>query len=309
MKKLIPALFISVLLVLDFQSLFAQNTNLVFFSEGGERFSVVLNGILQNPAPVTNVMIKELPSPSYKAKILFEDKSIPELNKNLMFQHGTETTFCIKKNSKGEYVVRFLNQVAIEQAPPPPPAQQIIMYTTVPAVSTTITTQTQTTTSIGTGAVTGISAEQGNISMNISTGGTTTAVTTTSTTQTTTVATSGGSVKGKPVYEMPGYSGPVGCPYPMSDLDFRDVKNSIASKTFEDSKLTIAKQVISANCLFASEVRQIMQLFTFESSRLEFAKYAFPYTFDQGNYYKLNDAFQFESSIDELNEFIRKGRR
>ena len=52
-----------------------------------------------------------------------------------------------------------------------------------------------------------------------------------------------------------------------------------------------------------------MQLFNFESSRLEFAKFAYPYTFDQGNYYKLNDAFQFESSIDELNEFVKNSKK
>ena len=30
-------------------------------------------------------------------------------------------------------------------------------------------------------------------------------------------------------------------------------------------------------------------------------------TFDIGNYYQLNDAFKFESSIDELNQYINSG--
>jgi hypothetical protein len=62
--------------------------------------------------------------------------------------------------------------------------------------------------------------------------------------------------------------------------------------------------VISANCLFCSQVKEIMLLFSFEASKLEFAKFAYPYVFDQGNYFKLNDAFTFESSIEELNNFI-----
>jgi hypothetical protein len=103
---------------------------------------------------------------------------------------------------------------------------------------------------------------------------------------------------------MPGYHGDVGCPWPMTDLDFKDAKETIASKSFEDSKLSIAKQVTSSNCLFSSEVKEIMDLFSFEASRLEFAKFAYRYTFDVGNYYKVNEAFRFESSIDELNNFI-----
>jgi hypothetical protein len=50
-----------------------------------------------------------------------------------------------------------------------------------------------------------------------------------------------------------------------------------------------------------------MLLFDFESTRLTFAKFAYKYTFDKGNYYKVNDAFQFESSIEELNQFTREG--
>jgi hypothetical protein len=105
---------------------------------------------------------------------------------------------------------------------------------------------------------------------------------------------------------LPGYSGPVGCPMPMSPNDFSGVKGSISSKSFEDSKLQIAKQVCGSNCLLSSQVREIMQLFSFEDSRLDFAKFAYGHTYDLGNYYKVNDAFQFESSIDELNRFIKR---
>jgi hypothetical protein len=103
---------------------------------------------------------------------------------------------------------------------------------------------------------------------------------------------------------LPGYSGSIGCPNPMMPTEFDDVKRSISSKTFEDSKLTIAKQVIGANCLLCSQVKEIMLLFTFEGTRLDLAKFAYKYTYDISNYYKLNDAFTFESSIDELNNYI-----
>jgi len=94
----------------------------------------------------------------------------------------------------------------------------------------------------------------------------------------------------------------------MSPIDFSNVKNSISSKAFEDSKYTIAKQVLNSNCLLTNQVKEIMLLFSFEETRLDFAKFAYGRTYDIGNYYQLNDAFTFESTIDELNEYIESFR-
>ncbi len=91
----------------------------------------------------------------------------------------------------------------------------------------------------------------------------------------------------------------------MSEADFSAAKNSIRSKDFEDSKLTIAKQVVSSNCIFASQVREVMMMFDFEDTKLQFAKFAYDYTYDINNYFKVNDAFDFEISIDELNRYIQ----
>lgn len=122
----------------------------------------------------------------------------------------------------------------------------------------------------------------------------------TTTTTTTTTATNGTADH----YVMPGYNGPIGCPWPMDESEFSNAERSIGSKTFSDSKMTMAKQVTGANCLTADQVRRIMTQFDFESDRLDYAKFAYNKTFDIGNYYKLNDAFDFESSIDELNAHI-----
>ena len=150
------------------------------------------------------------------------------------------------------------------------------------------------------------------INVNVSDAAHVPATTTTSTTYSTTTTTT---VTADPVMEephhhiMPGYNGPIGCPWPMSEAEFAGVKGSISSKTFDDSKLTIAKQVIAANCLLSSQVKEIMLLFSFEDTRLEIAKYAYGYTFDLGNYYKVNDAFDFELTIEELNEYINSAGR
>lgn len=107
-----------------------------------------------------------------------------------------------------------------------------------------------------------------------------------------------------PPNPLPGYSGPIGCDWPMDAAEFQNAKTSISSKTFASSRMTLAKQVTGANCLLVSQVREIMDLFTFETDKLEYVKFAYNYTYDIGNYYRINDGFTFESSISDLNKFL-----
>jgi hypothetical protein len=90
----------------------------------------------------------------------------------------------------------------------------------------------------------------------------------------------------------------------MMGSDFEKAKASIKSKSFEDSKMTLAKQITSKNCLSAAQVKSMMELFTFEASKLDYAKYAYDFCWEKNNYYQVNDAFEFESSIEELDAYI-----
>lgn len=92
--------------------------------------------------------------------------------------------------------------------------------------------------------------------------------------------------------------------YGMSAADFSALKNSVNAQSFDSSKLTIAKQGIASNNLTAAQVKELLGLFTFESSKLEIAKAAYGKTIDRNNYYQVNDAFTFSSSVDELSTYI-----
>ncbi|MBN2682518.1 MAG: DUF4476 domain-containing protein [Bacteroidales bacterium] len=105
-------------------------------------------------------------------------------------------------------------------------------------------------------------------------------------------------------YSQMDYTGPKGCICPMDEKTFVNTVNIIKSKDFEDTKLKIAKQISSSNCLLVEQVMIIMKLFDFEDNRLDFAKFAYKYVFDRGNYFKINELFDFESSTDELINFI-----
>ena len=93
-------------------------------------------------------------------------------------------------------------------------------------------------------------------------------------------------------------------PYGMNPQDYDDAYQVISNESFDSSKLTVAKQVISSNPMTASQILGICQLFSFESNKLEFAKFAYPYCVDQNKYYLLNEAFSYESSKRELNNFL-----
>lgn len=90
----------------------------------------------------------------------------------------------------------------------------------------------------------------------------------------------------------------------VNDGEMGGILESIRSKTFDDSQLSQAKTIIRNKCMTAIQIKQVMNVFKFEDSKLEIAKFAYQYVADKNNYYVVNDAFEFSSSADELNEYI-----
>lgn len=317
------AVFLFALLLMISRAVSAQTSNAIIFTENGERFTAILNGVRQNDKPETNVKITGLNAEFYKLKVIFEDPALGEKNLNLYINTGSETSYSLRKNNKGEYVLRLVSEVPVAQAPASAPSQRVVVYNSNPAAApqgNTVTTQQTTTTTTTHGNPDNVNVNMG-FNMNENGGGISiqasgmdmdeqTSVTHTTTTYSTTTTTTSSTppVQEQPVSYVAGYTGPVGCPVPMAPNEFHEIRASISSKTFEDTRMTIAKQVINDRCIIASQVKEIMLLFTFEDNRLEFAKYAYDKTYDVGNYYKVNDAFTFESSTDELNQYINSRR-
>ena len=94
------------------------------------------------------------------------------------------------------------------------------------------------------------------------------------------------------------------CRFFMSDQDFSDLKRMINNTPYSSTKMTIAKQACMATCISAEQVREICRLFSFDSDRLTFAKFAFDHCYDRRNYFKVNEVFTFTSSVNELNRYI-----
>lgn len=93
-------------------------------------------------------------------------------------------------------------------------------------------------------------------------------------------------------------------PVCLQTEQFARILQSIASQPFESSRLQIANQVSASNALTSEQVAAIMGVFSFESTRLDFARMAYHRVIDPQNYFIVNNAFRFSSSIDELYQYI-----
>ena len=92
----------------------------------------------------------------------------------------------------------------------------------------------------------------------------------------------------------------------MNAVSFDQFKQSLKRESFDDTRQNLAKQGIAVNYFTVAQVRELVNLFTFESNKLEIAKYAYTYTVDKGNYFMVSDSFTFSSSKDELAKYIQK---
>ena len=146
-----------------------------------------------------------------------------------------------------------------------------------------------------------------NVDMNVTETHTTTTTTTVTTTTSGTDSNTGHN-HGNDVYVMPGYSGPTGCSWPVDQGQFSSMKNSIGSKDWDDTRLAMAKQIIGSNCLTSAQVSDVVRLMEWEEAKLDIAKFAYGYTYDIGNYYLVNDAFEWEASIEELTDYTNSYR-
>lgn len=89
-------------------------------------------------------------------------------------------------------------------------------------------------------------------------------------------------------------------PVAMDYDHFYGSLNILKSASFDSDRLILAKNIANSNALSSWQIREMLLVFGFESSRVEFAKYAYSSCVDPENYYMIQDAFQFSSSISEV---------
>lgn len=94
----------------------------------------------------------------------------------------------------------------------------------------------------------------------------------------------------------------------MSTGRFESLIEQIRKTSFESSKVNVAKQALKDNTISVSQLKGIVNEFTFESSKLDFIKSSYSKIADKKNIFMINDVFTFQSSKDELSEFLNNQR-
>jgi Domain of unknown function (DUF4476) len=94
----------------------------------------------------------------------------------------------------------------------------------------------------------------------------------------------------------------------MSGREFETLKESLRKEWFENNRLVSVRNVAEKTNFTTQQVKELMQLFTFESNRVEVAKAAYNKVLDKHNYFQLNDLLTFSSSKEDLARYIRECR-
>lgn len=91
----------------------------------------------------------------------------------------------------------------------------------------------------------------------------------------------------------------------MSAADFAQLKQTLTSESFDATRLQIATQAANANYFSVAQVKQIMQLFSYEENKLSIAKSLYTRTVDKQNYYSVAEVFSFSTTKEQLMDFLR----
>ncbi len=275
------------LIIFFFTSLFFLQTygqgaragTLLIGTQENLSFKVYLNNELINDQPESEVRVEGLNGDIYelKLKLYLPGGIMRYLIKHVLIEDGMITFYeVLRRTDAGDYVIRLRS---VEPVPLPPPPDPLPPNNSGGGTSNT----------------------QINVNVNIG----------------------GNQIPTDPHHDhshdnvppppplpdpVPGYTGPVGCDYPVTQNDVNNIIATLEDISFESTKLSTAKSILQSKCLLVQDLKKILSLFYFESNRLELAKFAYPYVYDQGNYYLLSSVFDFDSSVRDLNDYISRQR-
>ena len=85
---------------------------------------------------------------------------------------------------------------------------------------------------------------------------------------------------------------------------FQQLKATLQKEKFDQTRVAIAKQAMTMNHFESDQVKELLQLFSFENSKLELAKLFYDVTADKRNFTTVYDVFSFSSSKDELARYL-----
>lgn len=304
MKKLITLSFVLIFFV---NISISQTSNLTVFSKSGELFKLSLNNELVNQTGLANVKKTDILAGRYIVNIDFEDLYTTDIFQTIVIAGGYDLTYIVKKNKKGEYQLKGFSMTEITNGENNNNNGNTNNGLTIDydggVYDGTTNYNDGMTIEFNDGSdVIGNNTQidGANISVNYSFLG----------------SSMGMDFNINDFINDPNYAdngfqaknAPTGCYNAMNNYNFTQAKQAIANETFESDKEDVAMQIIGANCLYAMQVKDILDVFDYESTKLDVAKFAYHHTLDLGNYFLVNSTFEYDYTKEELNEYINSLR-
>ena len=94
----------------------------------------------------------------------------------------------------------------------------------------------------------------------------------------------------------------------LGKYDLDRLTESMRSRDFESTRLTIAREAVRNGSILSEDLRRLLEQFDYETTRVEFAKFAYDYVCDKERFYYIYDIFKFDSSVRELEEYTNRRR-
>ncbi len=92
----------------------------------------------------------------------------------------------------------------------------------------------------------------------------------------------------------------------MDSESFNEKLNTVKNESFDDSKLEKAKFVFDDEYLTSAQVASVTKVFSFDTRKVDWAKFAYKRTVDKKNYFKVVDVLTFDTDKRELQNWIKK---
>lgn len=292
---------------------FGQANSLSVYTEGREKFTLMLDGQQQNVVPKGEIRIEQLKKSHYNVQVIFADKSLKPISSDLRVVDPdgkpADVTYKVITDGNGSYIFKLLSCVpATGGYTSNEQDDQDVTGTyydpTAPIAVSHSTTSSQST---STGSITGAPGQaqpmqnMGNMEQNgVNTMNNTISnrnVSQNNNMETTSVKYGLGDGRTR--------QNTGGCDHAMDDAAYKDATNAVLSRDDETSKLIVAKNVIDNNCMTAQQVYDMCKLFSYDNTKLEFAEYAYVRTVDIANYGIVNGVFELASNKDKLAIYIK----
>jgi hypothetical protein len=92
----------------------------------------------------------------------------------------------------------------------------------------------------------------------------------------------------------------------LSSQEFRILHQNLLYQQTDRQRMAVAKKSLHHRQLYAEDVKELLYLFDFESSRLSFARFAFRRVIDPQHYSSVYEAFQYQSTLFKLEDYIAR---